>query len=141
MPGRAGATGGEIMVSDAAMPCVSEPLLLAAVVLWLRGVDVPGVEVPEGAFAEALSTMVDWEEEREKVLARGARCVSLSSVQVSIPYPRGTRQLEDRQGKWRDLLFVSFHDMMPVCYVLRVWMRYVHPIQTVTTCITVCSLR
>lgn len=67
------------MVSDAAMFCASEPLLLGAVELWLRGVDVPGVDVAEGDF-EGASVMVDWEEEREKVLARGARCVSLSSV-------------------------------------------------------------
>lgn len=35
--------------------------------------------VPEGDFAP-VSVMVDWEEEREKVLARGARCVSFNSV-------------------------------------------------------------
>jgi len=67
------------MVSDAAMPCVSAPLLLAAVVVWLRGVCVPGVVDADGDLA-GVSAMVDWEEDREKVLARGARCVSLSSM-------------------------------------------------------------
>jgi len=37
---------------------------------------VPGVAV--GDFAGASGVMVDWEDEREKVLARGARWVSLS---------------------------------------------------------------
>lgn len=31
IPGRAAATGGEIICSEAAMPCASEPLLLGAV--------------------------------------------------------------------------------------------------------------
>lgn len=39
-----------------------------------------GVVEPEGDFAGASVVMVDWEEDRENVLARGARCVSLSSV-------------------------------------------------------------
>lgn len=39
-----------------------------------------GVVVPEGDFAGASVVMVDWEEEREKVLASGARCVSFNSV-------------------------------------------------------------
>lgn len=38
---------------------------------------MPGVAV--GDFAGASGVMVDWEDEREKVLARGARWVSLSS--------------------------------------------------------------
>lgn len=37
---------------------------------------MPGVAV--GDFAGASGVMVDWEDEREKVLARGARWVSLS---------------------------------------------------------------
>jgi len=35
---------------------------------------------PEGDFAGASVVMVDCEEDREKVLARGARCVSFNSV-------------------------------------------------------------
>lgn len=55
------------------MFCASAPLLLGTGV---------GVLVPEavGDLAGASGTMVDCEEEREKVLARGARWVSLSSV-------------------------------------------------------------
>jgi len=72
------------MVSDAAMPCTSAPLPVGGVELWLSGVRLPGVVEAEGDFAGA-SLMADWEEEREKVLARGARCVSLSSMhRVSI---------------------------------------------------------
>lgn len=73
IPGRAAATGGEIICSDAAIFCVSAPLLLGG---------GTGVLVPEvvGDLAGASGVMVDWEDEREKVLARGARCVSLSSV-------------------------------------------------------------
>jgi len=41
---------------------------------------VPGVVVAEGDFAGASLVIVDCEEEREKVLASGARCVSLSSI-------------------------------------------------------------
>jgi hypothetical protein len=54
------------------MPCVSaaEPLLLV-------GAGTGGVE---GDLESESGVMVDWEEEREKVLARGARWVSLSSV-------------------------------------------------------------
>lgn len=33
-----------------------------------------------GDFSGASGVMVDWDEEREKVLARGARWVSLSSI-------------------------------------------------------------
>lgn len=63
------------MASDAAMFCVSAPLLVGAA-------EVTGVCVPEevGDLAGASGVMVDWEEEREKVLARGARWVSFSSI-------------------------------------------------------------
>lgn len=40
---------------------------------------MPGVGGPDGDLAGASAVMVDWEEEREKVFARGARCVSFSS--------------------------------------------------------------
>lgn len=55
------------------MFCASAPLLLAV---------GTGVLVPEavGDLAGASGVMVDCEEEREKVLARGARWVSLSST-------------------------------------------------------------
>ena len=61
------------------MPCVSAPLLLVGG----RGT---GVCVPEtvGDFWAESVAMVDWEEVREKVLARGPRWVSLSSEQVNI---------------------------------------------------------
>lgn len=39
-----------------------------------------GVVEPEGDFAGASAVMVDWEEEREKVFASGARCVSFNSA-------------------------------------------------------------
>ena len=63
------------MFSEAMMPCVSAPLLGGA------GCWVISLAKPEwvGDFSGASGTMVDWEEVREKVLARGARCVSLSS--------------------------------------------------------------
>ena len=75
IPGLAGATGGETIASDAAMFCASDPLLVGAGA-------VIGVCVPEdvGDLAGASGVMVDCEEEREKVFARGARWVSLSSV-------------------------------------------------------------
>lgn len=45
----------------------------------MLGVWVPGVVVPDGDFC-GWSVIVDWEEEREKVLENGApRWVSLSS--------------------------------------------------------------
>lgn len=70
------------MVSDAAMPFVSTPLLLGASVDCESGVDVPGVDGWEGDLAGASCASADWDDEREKVFARGARCVSLSSVNV-----------------------------------------------------------
>jgi len=39
-----------------------------------------GVVEPDGDFAGASGVIVDCEEDREKVLARGARCVSFSSM-------------------------------------------------------------
>lgn len=42
-------------------------------------VALPGVDSPDGDLAW-LSAMVDCEEEREKVFASGARCVSFSSM-------------------------------------------------------------
>lgn len=75
IPGFAGATGGETICSEAMIPCMSVPLL--GVVLWDNEVDV--VEV-EADFTEASGVIVEVEEEREKVLASGPRCVSLSSA-------------------------------------------------------------
>ncbi len=75
IPDLAGATGGETMASEAAMPWLSAPLLDVVVEAVVGGVDRP----EEAAEALSSETSVDWEEEREKVLARGARCVSLSS--------------------------------------------------------------
>jgi hypothetical protein len=60
--------------------CASLPLLLVLCWRFEVGAGIDGVEVPEGDFAEASVAMVDWEEEREKVLASGARCVSFNSV-------------------------------------------------------------
>lgn len=51
-------------------------------------------------------TMVDWEEEREKVLARGARWVSLSSGHVALANAGYVRV--QRHG----VLLVSFHDIL-----------------------------
>lgn len=58
------------------MPCISAPLLECACEV---GVAEPEVDSPDGDLA-GLSAMVDCEEEREKVFASGARCVSLSST-------------------------------------------------------------
>jgi len=80
IPGRTGPAGGEIKASEAAMFCASEPLFDGAMVDDCEsGVEAPGVVLPDGDLTGA-SVIVDWEEEREKVLARGARCVSLSST-------------------------------------------------------------
>ena len=79
IPGLAGATGGEIMVSEAAMPWTSAPLLGAGVGCGGVEVGAVAVTVALGDLAGSSEVMVDWEEEREKVLARGARWVSLSS--------------------------------------------------------------
>lgn len=54
------------------MFCASLPLLLVLCCRLEVGVWVPGVGGPDGDLA-GTSVMVDWEEEREKVLARGAR--------------------------------------------------------------------
>jgi len=54
------------------MFCGSAPLLLAGGAGVVVPVLVLDVET-EGDLAGASGTMVDWEEEREKVLARGAR--------------------------------------------------------------------
>lgn len=73
--------------------------------------------VPEGDFAP-VSVMVDWEEEREKVLARGARCVSFNSVVcqpcvIEVERCRiGVRVCQGRSGG--NVLLVSFHDMVKV---------------------------
>jgi hypothetical protein len=60
------------------MFCVSLPLLLVLCWRFEVGAGMEGVVEPEGDFAGASVVMVDWEEEREKVLARGARCVSFN---------------------------------------------------------------
>ena len=66
------------------MPCVSALPLLVVEAAWeVGGVCVPEVEVVVGDLESDSGVMVDWEEEREKVLARGARWVSLSSVRMS----------------------------------------------------------
>jgi hypothetical protein len=71
------------------MFCVSLPLLLVLCWRFEVGAGMEGVVEPEGDFAGASVVMVDWEEEREKVLARGARCVSFNSVDVSASWRRG----------------------------------------------------
>ena len=104
------------------MFCVSLPLLL--VLCWRLevGAGVEGVVEPEGDFAGASVVMVDWEEEREKVLARGARCVSFNSVDLSASRRRGgmkpwERMRADQGGIGDDVLLVSFHDMAAVAGV------------------------
>lgn len=63
------------------MPCGSAPLEAVVTVESELGVVVPDVPVAEGDFC-GWSVMVDWDEEREKVLEKGApRWVSLSSAQ------------------------------------------------------------
>ena len=66
------------------MPWASDvllPLLGVGGVAVVEGVCVPeGVVDERGDLAGASGVMVDCDEEREKVLARGARCVSLSSA-------------------------------------------------------------
>jgi len=56
----------------------SLPLLLVLCCKFEVGVWIEGVVDPEGDFAGASVVMVDCEEDREKVLARGARCVSFN---------------------------------------------------------------
>ena len=64
------------------MPLESVAPLLggALAVCATGGVDVPVVDAVEDGLAVESVVMVDCEEDREKVLARGARCVSLSSA-------------------------------------------------------------
>lgn len=82
IPGRTTTAGGDVRASEAAMPCGSAPLLLAdggaSGDVCEVGVCAPVAGVP--AFAAGSLTMVDCEEDREKVFASGVRCVSLSSV-------------------------------------------------------------
>jgi hypothetical protein len=84
IPGLAGATGGDIMFSEAAMPWMSGfPLLVVDAACDVGGVWAPAeveVVVVVGDLESDSGVMVDVEEEREKVLARGARCVSFSSI-------------------------------------------------------------
>ena len=80
IPGLTSGAGGEIRASDAAMFWVSFPLLLVLCCRFEVGVWMDGVVEPDGDFAGASAVMVDWEEDREKVLAKGARCVSFSSM-------------------------------------------------------------
>lgn len=82
------------------------------------GAGMEGVVEPEGDFAGASVVMVDWEEEREKVLARGARCVSFNSGDVSASWRRSgsepalwVRADQGGIGGGDDVLLVSFHDM------------------------------
>jgi hypothetical protein len=89
IPGLTSGAGGDIRASDAAMFCVSLPLLLVLCWRFEVGAGMEGVVEPEGDFAGASVVMVDWEEEREKVLASGARCVSFNSVDVSASWRRG----------------------------------------------------
>ena len=86
------------------------------------GAGMEGVVEPEGDFAGASAVMVDWEEEREKVLASGARCVSFNSVDLSASRRRGgmkpwERMRADQGGIGDDVLLVSFHDMAAVAGV------------------------
>ena len=62
------------------MFCVSLPLLLVLCWRFEVGAGMDGVVEPEGDFAGASVVMVDWDEEREKVFASGARCVSFNSA-------------------------------------------------------------
>ena len=80
VPGLTSGAGGEIRASDAAMFWASPPLLLVLCCRFEVGAWMDGVVEPEGDFAGASVVMVDCEEDREKVLARGARCVSFNSV-------------------------------------------------------------
>lgn len=80
IPGLTSGAGGDIRASDAAMFCVSLPLLLVLCWRFEVGAGMEGVVEPEGDFAGASAVMVDWEEEREKVFASGARCVSFNSA-------------------------------------------------------------
>lgn len=89
------------------MPCGSAAPLEGVVVedgalgVWLAGV----VVVVAGDFC-AESTMVDCDEDREKVLEKGApRWVSLSSVLRQLTVPKAL--LTDNR-----ILLVSFHDML-----------------------------
>ena len=91
IPGLAGATGGDIMFSEAAMPWVSGlPLLVVGAACEIGGVCAPAeVVVAVGDLASDSGVIVDVEEEREKVLASGARCVSFSStLRQSYPHAR-----------------------------------------------------
>lgn len=97
MPGFAGAAGAVAICSEAAMPCGSAaPFEAVEVEDGVLEVWVPGAAVVvAGAFC-AESTMVDCDEEREKVLEKGApRWVSLSSVvrQLLVPWPLARRRL------------------------------------------------
>lgn len=78
-----------------------------------------GVLAPEGDFAGASVVMVDCEEEREKVLASGARCVSFNSVVcqhdgVESEQCQPNIDVGTFEQHWRDVLLVSFHDMAVV---------------------------
>ena len=88
IPGFAGATGGDIIFSDAEIPCGSAfPLLVAGAVWDVGGVWVPEIVPVVGELVSLSGVMVDVEEEREKVFARGARCVSLSSIERQYVHP------------------------------------------------------
>ena len=63
---------------------------------------------PEAGLGES-PTIVEVEDERLKVLAKGARWVSFSSSHTSAENPTAFCRI--------DRLFVSFHDML-VCYGL-----------------------
>lgn len=63
----------------------------------------------DGGFGASLLVMVDVEDERLKVLARGARCVSFSSGVAVSTRDRRTKQ------RWRfdhNILLVNFQDMV-----------------------------
>ena len=106
------------MVSEAAMPFVSAPLLLGASVDCESGVDVPGVDGCEGDLAGASCARADCDDEREKVFARGARCVSLSSTNIANQHcPSNLNETCGSSNGYYmhrsvDLLFVSFHDIL-----------------------------
>jgi hypothetical protein len=116
IPGLTSCVGGEIRASEAAMFCASLPLLLVLCWRFEVGAGMLGVEVPEGDLAEASVVMVDWEEEREKVLASGARCVSFNSVVcqrqgVVFDVTVAVWAWVGEGGIGGDVLLVSFHDI------------------------------
>jgi hypothetical protein len=78
------------------------------------------VEVVVGDLESDSGVMVDWEEEREKVLARGARWVSLSSMQCQPSYTLLVPFFNYNMGM--NALFVSFQDIL--AYISCSWASF-----------------